>query len=85
MRAYLIVTIMLFAQHLFVAANSQVGELISPWSRSALRVRRVTRLALVLWAICLLVACGGTQDDAAAAPDTPAPRPPACAASGACA
>lgn len=83
MTAYLIVTLVLFAQHLFVASNSQVGELTSPWSLSALRVRRVTRLVLVLWAVFLLIACGGTDDDAPA-PDTPAPRPPACAASGAC-
>lgn len=82
MNAYLIVTLVLFAWHLYIAANSQVGELTSPWSLSALRVRRVTRLVLVLWALYLLVACGGS--DAAPAPDTPAPQPPACTASGAC-
>lgn len=82
MNAYLTVTLVLFAWHLFIAANSQVGELTSPWSLSALRVRRVTRLVLVLWALYLLVACGGNDD--AQAPDTPAPQPPACTASGAC-
>lgn len=83
MNAYLIVTLVLFAWHLYIAANSQVGELMSPWSLSALRVRRITRLVLVLWALYLLVACGGSDEHACAA-DTPAPQPPACASSGAC-
>ncbi len=52
-----------------------------PWLTSAvIAIAFVATVAIS----ALLVGCGGS-DDAAATPDTPTPRPPTCAASGACA